>query len=178
MADSAAQPPCAGGTHIPSPLPQERSTSQLWRSTRACAHTPTMAHGAANVPRHTAPPKQTHLGDLWFARQAVRQVLQLSHPVRQPDWQLLLQELGGKDQLPLDGVGPEVQLKGEEWVAGRAVGVRIFNEVCQTSRGPPPPLLKRVAASTRKPLLVADVHGWWLSVFQSPPASLNSLACQ
>jgi len=40
--------------------------------------------------------------------QAVRQVLQLGHPVRQPHRQLVVQELGGQAQLFLDGVGPKV----------------------------------------------------------------------
>ena len=78
------------------------------------------------VPRHPPPPtadqkKQktkalaenrgppSHLEHVPLGRQAVRQVLQFRHPVRQPDGQLVVQELGRQAELALDRVGPEIQ---------------------------------------------------------------------
>jgi len=57
-------------------------------------------------------PPPPHLEHLRLAREPIGQVLQLRHAVRQPHRQLLLQKLGGEQQLALDGVGAKVELRG------------------------------------------------------------------
>lgn len=52
---------------------------------------------------------QVYLEHMRLGRQAVRQVLQLRHAVRQPHWQLVVEELGGQDELALNRLRPKVK---------------------------------------------------------------------
>lgn len=80
---------------------------------------------APTGPRAAVNPRDPHPEHVGLGGQAVRAVLQLRHAVREPNGELVVQELSGEHELTFDGLGTKVEPgRGGRWVVGQG-GARV-----------------------------------------------------